>query len=422
MHKQVTWLEEPQIKNTSDKVAWDDNGCQVRADPLSPDRIQEVLKSPPPTAIAATLLQNSNHNDLLRKPPQYNFVCNNVPTQHTYLFEPHGMDLLVLLEIKGVSMHDIVTCLVLQSIGNNNVCVWTNLDGTTLMTQEYCSESGWGQVYLADFEMPYPDYVKRNMTILKEKMEACPSPHDYIQGTRYYSGEALQLGILKGYDYFLKVDTDVFMNATIPFNMLHDMRIQGSIYGHTGDYTNGDSTCCIGIKAVRLEFKKMATDLTLHPEWVSKISWKGPCSGGVAKFERSVDEYYSNFIIMETKFWQSEPVRAFGKYFNEIYPGFFRYRWTDQPFFAMAMGLFVGPDFQKYTTNYTDLRCKHHPECCYFWGNWAQNRTHCQSGGYFHHSKGIKKWTKEFPDIKPTRSKTPFVNKVVQNCALRVLY
>jgi MFS-type transporter involved in bile tolerance (Atg22 family) len=57
---------------------------------------------------------------------------------------------------------------------------------------------------------------------------------------------------------------------------------------------------------------------------------------------------------METKLWQSEPVRAFGKYFNEIYLGFFRYRWSNQPFFAMAMGLFVGPDFQKYTTDYTD--------------------------------------------------------------------
>jgi hypothetical protein len=417
VHKRVTSLEGPaQIMKTAGKVAWDDDGCQVRAGPLSPDQIQVVLTSPPPTAIAVTLLRNLNHNDLHKKPPQYNFLCNNVPTQQAYLFEPHGMDLLVLIEIKGVSMHDIATCLGLQSIGNDDVRVWTNLDGTILTTHEYRSESGRGRVYLADFQMPYPDYIKRNMTILEEKMEDCPAPHDYVQGTRYYSGEALQLGILKDYDYFLKVDSDVFMNATIPFNMLHDMRIQGAIYGHTGLFKNGLSACCKGIKAGRLEFEKMATDLTMRPEWASKINWKGPCSAGVAKFERSVDEYYANFIIMETKFWQSKPVRAFGKYFNEIYPGFFRYRWGDQPFFAMAMGLFVGPDFQKYTTDYTDLRCKYHPECWYFWGEWSKNRTYCQSGGYFYHGKGLPKWTKEFPDIKPIRGETPFFNKVEETC------
>lgn len=154
----------------------------MRAGPLSPDQIQEVLKSPPPTALAVTLLRNLNHNDPRRKPPQYNFACNNVPTQQAYLFEPQNIDLLVLLEIKGVSMHDIVTCLGLQSIGNDNVRVWTNLDGTTLTTHEYRSESGRGRVYMADFVMPYPDYIQRNMTILQEKMEDCVVAHDYVQG------------------------------------------------------------------------------------------------------------------------------------------------------------------------------------------------------------------------------------------------
>jgi hypothetical protein len=162
------------------------------------------------------------------------------------------------------------------------------------------------------------------MSVLQEKMEGCSARHDYVQGCRHCSGDALlQLRILQECDYFLKVDSDVFFYATIPFNMLHDMRIQGSVFGHTGDFTHGPSSCTRGIKAGGKEFQNMATGYSRRPEWAAKINWKGPCSAGVAKFERSVDECCSNFIVLETEFWQSEPVRAFGKCFHEIYPGFF---------------------------------------------------------------------------------------------------
>ena len=430
VRQQVTRLVPPQIKtilnsNNNASIVWNERGCQVRTGRMSDEQIQQVLKMPPPTGLAVTLARNTkNSNKPNVKPVQHRFLCHNIPTQQAYLYEPHGIDLLILLEMKGVVMQDVVRCLGLKNVtahdGNDNVRVWTNLDGTTLTTHEYRSETGRGRVYLsADFVMPYPDYIQRNISILQEKMEDCPSPHDYVQGCRYYSGEALQLGILQEYDYLLKVDSDVNMNATIPFHMLHDMRIQGSIFGHTAAYAGrGGRACTHGIKSARKRLEKIAknTSDSRRPEWAKKINWKGPCSAGVKQFERSVDEYYANFIIMETKFWQSEPVRAFGKYFNEIYPGFFRYRWGDQPFFAMAMGLFVGPDFRKYTTDYTELRCKHHPECWYFWREWAENRTYCQSGGYFDHDKVLRKWQKEFPDVIPTRGKTPFVNKIVQDC------
>jgi hypothetical protein len=105
-------------------------------------------------------------------------------------------------------------------------------------------------------------------------MEGCPTPHDYVQGCRYYSGEALQLGILEENDYLLKVTSDIFMNATIPFNILYDMRIQGSIFGHTAAYGGrGGLACTHGIKRARKPFQRIAKthSSSLPPEWAKKI-------------------------------------------------------------------------------------------------------------------------------------------------------
>jgi hypothetical protein len=96
-----------------------------------------MLQMPPPTGIAVLLARDTRNTQGGKKPTQFRFVCHNVPrTQQAYLYEPHGIDMLILLEMKGIPMQDIVTCLGLQNIENDNgsaVRVWKKnlVDGTT---------------------------------------------------------------------------------------------------------------------------------------------------------------------------------------------------------------------------------------------------------------------------------------------------
>jgi hypothetical protein len=119
----------------------------------------------------------------------------------------------------------------------------------------------------------------------------------------------------------------------------------------TTKFEKGLYACTSGTKLARCAFEEMARDMARRTTWAKQINFTGPCSAGVQKF----DQYYMNPIILETKFWQSKPIRHFGKFIYEWYPGFFCNRWSDQMFFQLAMGMFIGPGFQDYVMDYTKL-------------------------------------------------------------------
>jgi hypothetical protein len=426
--------QQPHQQPQASSSAWNSKkpiGCNDWQGPMTRNEIhqQRLLQSPPPTGLSITLAKASSRNG--NSDMQYHLVCKLVPTQQAYFLEPQGIDLLILIELEGYTMDMVRSCLNLTRLDDDNSDTphtWQNLDGTNLTTFKFRSESGRGVVYLADNQMPYPEYIQQNQSILNDPKVGCGGnwPTDYVQGTRYYSGEVFQLGIMQEYDYWLKIDTDIRFNATVPFNMLHDMKIRGSLFAHTAEYPDGDQSCSTGARKAWEDYVDLARSPDggdgRRPAWAVAADWKGPCSAGVQRFERAYDEYYSNFIIGSTKFWQSEPVRHFGKYLNEYFPGFFRYRWTDQVFFAMALGLFTGPDFQAYVADYTDLRCAPHPNCWFFWKANKENLP-CANGGYFIHGKDARPWygyaslNLTLPPNGLFRGDTPYQSKYVHQCA-----
>jgi hypothetical protein len=103
--------------------------------------------------------------------------------------------------------------------------------------------------------------------------------------------------------------------------------------------------------------------------------------------EVDVDLYYTNFVVLRTAFWQSEPILKFARYLSNVEPGFFRFRWTDQIFFHHAMALFLGPDFTDHVVDYTPLRCASSATC---WT--APYDGKCANGGYFYHGKMASVW------------------------------
>lgn len=244
-------------------LIWDSKGCQKWSHPnlhLSPDNSTTALSLTPAqsTNIAQRQIEKSSTSTgiaiSLAKavskfgPGMLNLLCQKLPTQQAYFYEPQNIDLLLLIGIEGVTYQEVADCLELNAASPSNSRTWHNLDGSNLTTYEYRSKRGRTHVYLAPFSMSYPEYIQQNASKLLEarNMEGCnryDNAEDYVQGTRWYTSDALQLGILQRYDYFLKVDLDIEFNksSVLSFDILNDMKIRGALFGHTGK--TADSSC-----------------------------------------------------------------------------------------------------------------------------------------------------------------------------------
>mmetsp|Transcript_113193 Transcript_113193/g.169284 ORF Transcript_113193/g.169284 Transcript_113193/m.169284 type:complete len:487 (-) Transcript_113193:15-1475(-) len=413
----------------SDYYSWNEKGCQEWPKPtpiLSEDGSAvvdpTVLPRSPPTGMVVTLARRRGTAG--QQKGALDLLCQKIPTQQAYFFEPQGMDLLLLLDMDNgfdaerSLMSSVVQCLELVDL--NVTQTWNNLDGSVLTTYKHASKTGRGTIYVAPYKMPYPKYIQQNESLLAEPMESCEADHDYIQGTRYYSDPFLHLKILENYEYMIKMDLDMEFKAPIPFNMMWDMKQQGALFGHAGEFVDPFPPCSKGIHRVMNSFATEHANKTTSASWTKH--WKGPCSAGVREFDQGYDQYYTNLVLMNRALFQSEPIRAYGRWMNEYNPGYFKYRWGDQLFFHIAMGMFLGPDFRKYVTDYTDFRCRRYTNCWYFWKSRETKNTtsFCQApGGVFLHGKqrnAFGKFSGVFPNITSPMKDTPYVNKYKHDC------
>lgn len=348
-------------------------------------------------------------------------ICNSIPTQIDYFLEPQDLDMLFLVEEMGLdwSMQHFISCWDLKPLEDDSPPsekTWQNLDGTNVTTTAYRRENGRATIFVGRTDVEYPHYIQKDMKLLKQPIipQHCQAPREYIQATRWYTRELLNLGILKEYDYFLKIDTDILFLDTIPFHMLQDMANRNAIFGHTAEYhPKGSRTCAQGIQQAIANFTKTVQNTKRQ----NLPPWKGSLCTNSIEVQRDIDLYYTNFIIGKVSFWQSKWVREFSNFLNEFPRGFFSYRWTDQIFWHHVMGLFL-ENFQDYVVDYTNLRCMPNPHCWQSSANferYGQDAWHrCDNGGFFVHPKEFR--------IATSRKKEPFRNSVWNASASQPLF
>jgi hypothetical protein len=384
----VTSQSEERAIGTSDshKNSWI-NGCH----PI-PSDVQNTQKGPP-TGLLVVLAVASDEAWVRRDALQR--ICHAIPTQIDYFLEPQSLDMLFLIEEEGLdwTMEKFVSCWGLQQLEDAASRTWQNLDGTTLTATTYHSPgNGKTKIFLARTKLEYPHYIQKDQSILSQPItpRSCQAPRKYIQATRWYTRELLHLGILKEYDYFLKIDTDILFLDTIPFHILQDMANRNAIFGHTAEYhPKGSKTCAQGIQQAMINF----TETVRNTNTQDLPSWKGSLCTNSPEVQRDTDQYYTNFIIGKVSFWQSPMVLEWSNFLNEFPRGFFTYRWTDQIFWHYAMGLFL-ENYQDHVIDYTNLRCMPHPNCwlsSYNFQRYGRDAWHnCDNGGFFVHPKDFR--------------------------------
>lgn len=187
----------------------------------------------------------------------------------------------------------------------------------------------------------------------------CPAKRasvDYVQGTRWYTFQMFQErgGLLsRRFDYWIKLDVDIWMFRAPPFNFASTMAAAGAVFAHTGHAFNGGG-CSTGLHAAIKTYCDSVAASGLPCPYASRNDsfWK-----------QDDDVYYTNFVMAATSFGAnasalpgSSPLALAG-YLNER-SEFFRHRWTDQSLAHKVFGVFLGPDEQSYALDWSDLRCE----------------------------------------------------------------
>ena len=389
------------------------NGCQMV--PLQPTIWEDPFgDSPlelPPTVLVVVLALAPQ--DFATRYETKSRICHVLPNQWEYFVHPQKLDVLFLVheDSNDWTIEQFVSCWgdnILQTPPENTTInrIWNNLDGTKLTTVEYHHvhhDGSFIRVFVARTAVEYPTYIQQDPTLLSKPItpKACEAPRNYIQATRWYTKELLNLGILSEYQYFLKLDTDIIFTESIPFYLLQDMANKNAVFGHTAEYhPKGSKTCAMGITQATRAFldawaqTEDSYNSTRLPPWNKTFCSIEP------ELKRDADQYYTNFIIGKVEFWQSPWVLEWSRFLNEYPEGFFTYRWTDQIFWHYTMGLFL-QRFKDYVVDYTDLRCMPHPNCWYSSYNFVRygpDAWHrCDSGGYFLHPKEFRFSNKRTP-------------------------
>ena len=409
------------------------NGCiqpprNNSTKPFTSLKIEENIEGPPTGLVVVLAMAPS---EMSTRVETVRRMCYAVKSQFKYFLASQQLDMLFVIqedETNGWTAKAFIDCWNLKFAGKPKK-TWRNLDGTTMTTLEYqvTTETQTRKVYIAKTVVQLPKYIQENPAILQEPIipKSCNAPREYIQATRYYTREMLNFGILKEYEYFLKVDTDIIFRDSIPFFLLQDMKQKDAVFGHTAQYHRGSKTCANGIRHAVANFtssyssqsNQQSTSTTLPNEWGMKF-----CTHS-EEVNRDADQYYTNFITGKVEFWQSPFVLEFSKFLNEWPEGFFRYRWTDQIFWHFAMALFLD-HFHERVVDYTDLRCMPNKDCwqsSYLFQKYGMDAWHqCPNDGYFLHPKDFripKKLEKDPLLLIWNGSQKPFTSMYGADCS-----
>ena len=141
-----------------------------------------------------------------------------------------------------------------------------------------------------------------------------------------FSSKLLLHPILRGYDYFVKMDLDIRFLQPIPApSIFQSMHEQGCMWMHS-QYSSRKEDCGLdGPEAV----EAWAAEHQTVPASFGRKWWK------------SLDYFYGNFVGGWLGWVRSVENRQLATYLyeNERHPGYFQHRWGDQPPFAKMLGM-----------------------------------------------------------------------------------
>lgn len=151
---------------------------------------------------------------------------------------------------------------------------------------------------------------------------------EYVIGTKSFVLQVLTLEVLEYFDFFAKVDVDVFVVQ--PVDIAAAMRRANAHWLHTFDVDSAKSPQCTGTLAEHLKPYLAGAGCSVTDAPAAHELAATPA--------RAWPTFYSNFVAGWLGLWTSPQVLQYAQYWW-AWPGGWRFRWTDQEFWAAALSV-----------------------------------------------------------------------------------
>ena len=150
----------------------------------------------------------------------------------------------------------------------------------------------------------------------------CLSRIGYRHMCRFHAKGVYQQPIIRGLEYYWRLDDDSLLLSDVPYDVFTFMRDREFVYGYSWKHFD-NMKCTLGLWDATRDF---INKTHLQPQFFDK--WKDP------------QLYYNNFEISKLSVWLS---RTYADYIEHIdrLGGIFYHRWGDAPIKAIAISLLV---------------------------------------------------------------------------------
>jgi FkbM family methyltransferase len=174
-------------------------------------------------------------------------------------------------------------------------------------------------------EFSIPDFLNENE--IPEYFGPYRHNIGYRHMCRFFSGLIYQYPVLKGYDWYWRLDTDSLITDKVNYDLFSYMEKKGYVYGYRVIVPEAQEVV-IGLwEAV----KKYIQENNIRPEFLRKFLKNG---------EWNRNMYYTNFEISRFDFWRSDKYTRFFNYLDEA-GGIYKQRWGDAPIHTFAVSMFL---------------------------------------------------------------------------------
>ncbi|GAA5999426.1 glycosyltransferase family 15 protein [Rhodotorula paludigena] len=164
----------------------------------------------------------------------------------------------------------------------------------------------------------------------------------YRHMCRYQSGKFFRHELLKGYEYYWRVEPDVKFYCDIVEDPFVTMKRLDKSYGFVVSLYEYQAT-------IPTLWQTTKDFIEANPEYVAKPNLMEWISNDGGKTYNGC-HFWSNFEIARLDFWQGP---AYSKYFEHLDKagGFFYERWGDAPVHSLAAALFLHPNQTHFFSN-----------------------------------------------------------------------
>jgi hypothetical protein len=132
---------------------------------------------------------------------------------------------------------------------------------------------------------------------------------------------------LQKYDWYMRLDTDSFIESPIDYNLFHYLEINNKLYGYTAELAEWPPVV-IGMGEF---FINLAQNQNLKTKFFNKL---------IENERYNLRQIYNNFEIIKLSYIRSEPVQLLIKKINESGNIYIK-RWGDSPLRTFILSLTV---------------------------------------------------------------------------------